>query len=235
MCDQIDLACLKELVMNFKKIFIVIALASSFVACSTTQAPVVQSVEGVVDVDVTSYYNSVWFDRNSTKVADNFDTVLELNADYLKANPSALIQLQGNASEVGSREYNYNLGLRRTRAVAIALLNLGVNPKQIQEVSFGFSKKVSTKDRQASQRVDIVYTSGAPISYYIEQLPIVSTEDETVEFESISIKAPSQSSKVDSSSPSAIVPSPVVKANAPAASASSDSEAASIMGVFTPS
>ncbi len=223
--------------MNLKKILIVIALASSFAACSTTKPPVVQSVEEVVDVNVTSYYNSVWFDRNSTKVADSFDTVLDLNADYLKANPIALVQLQGNASEVGSKEYNYKLGLLRTHSVAKELVKLGVNPKQIQEISFGSSKQVSTKDKQSSQRVDIVYTSGAPISYYIEQLPIVSTEDETVDFESISIKPQSKPAKVESSSPSTIAPPPnsvgKVTASAPDSNSaeSSVANAASIMGV----
>ena len=148
-----------------------------------------------------------------------------------------MVQLQGNASEVGSKEYNYKLGLLRTHAVAKELVKLGVNPKQIQEVSFGSSKQVFAKDKQASQRVDIAYTSGAPISYYIEQLPIVSTEDETVEFESISIKPQPKHAKVDSSAPSTIVPLPNgaghVTASAPDSNSaeSSVANAASIMGI----
>ena len=45
----IRLLLFKETLMNLKKILIVIALASSFAACSTTKPPVVQSVEEVVE------------------------------------------------------------------------------------------------------------------------------------------------------------------------------------------
>ena len=220
--------------MNIKKILIIGVLASTFAACSSNSPPITQEVEEVVNVDVVSYYNSIWFDHNSTKVSSDFSAILKLNADYLNANPSALIQVQGNASEIGGKKHDYALGVERAHAVAKALEKLGVNPKQILEVSFGSSNE-ALKNKHSSQnsRVDIVYTSGAPLSYRIDQLPIVSTEDESVEFEPISIKdQQSKSSHASSSAPSSIVPPPTIQVNNVSGGASSSEAAAeSIMNV----
>jgi hypothetical protein len=232
--------------MNIKKMLIIGMLASSFAACSTDRPPVAPEVQEVVTVNVTSYYNSIWFDHDSAKVSDDFAAILKLNADYLNANPTALVQLQGNASEIGSKEHNQKLATGRSHAVAKQLENLGVNPKQIQEISFGAIKPTFPNDKKGhspqNRRVDIVYISGAPISYHIEQLPIVSTEDETVDFEPISIKGQTQITHISSSSPISMLP-PVINTKAPAdvsASAptaatpptASDADAASIMNVL---
>lgn len=228
--------------MNIKKILIIGVIVSSFAACSTNTAPiVVPTMEEIVNVNVTSYYNSLWFDHNSIRVSEDFSAILKLNADYLKADPMSLVQLQGNASEIGSKQYNYKLGLDRAHAVAKELAKLGVNPKQIQEVSFGSSNAFISKDKYSpqSRRVDIVYTSGAPISYFIEQLPIVSTEDETVNFDPISVKEQTQVSHINISSPSAVPPLPnkqeELNASSPVSNTiiveSNEAEAESIMDV----
>ena len=47
------------------------------------------------------------------------------------------MSLQGHADERGGREYNLALGQKRAEAVARALELLGVNPAQIEAVSFG--------------------------------------------------------------------------------------------------
>ena len=195
--------------MNIKKILIAGVIVSTIAACSGTKAPIVApAMKEVISVNVTSYYNSVWFYHDSVRMNDDFSTILKLNADYLKANPISLVQLQGNASEAGAKEYNYKLGLDRAHTVAKELIKLGVNPKQIQEISFGSSYPPVTKDKHSpeSRRVDIVYTSGAPTSYFIEQLPIVSTEDETIQFESVSVKGQKQAAHVNSSSPVSVPP-----------------------------
>ena len=180
---------------NFKRVLIIGLVASTFAACSSDKPPKpapLPPTQEVVTVTVTSYYNSVWFDHDETQVSDDYDSILKLNANYLIANPTAMIQLQGNASEAGSKQHNQKLATARAKEVAAQFISMGVNPKQIQQVSFGSTKPTYPSDKKGhspqNRRVDIIYISGAPVSYYIDEVPVISTEDETVDFVPASIK-----------------------------------------------
>lgn len=178
--------------MKFGRIFLLAILSSIITACSSDLPPAQPRLQEVVIINITSYYNSVWFDNNATQISSDFDAIISLNANYLLANPLAQIQIQGNASEVGSKEHNHKLATARTKAVAAKLIALGVNPKQIQQISFDTTRPVFPSDSRGhspkNRRADIVYISGAPLTYYIDQLPILSTEDDTIEFDPINIK-----------------------------------------------
>lgn len=177
--------------MKLNRIFVLGMLVALFAACTSTTSPQPKPQE-VVLINVTSYYNSIWFDNNSTTISSDFDSILMLNANYLITNPLAQVQIQGNASEIGSKERNKTLALNRARVVANKLIALGVNPNQIQQISFDISRPIFPSDNKGhspkNRRVDIIYISGAPLTYYIDKLPLVSTEDETIEFEPINVK-----------------------------------------------
>lgn len=193
---------------SFKRVLLIGIVASTFAACSSNKPPKPAPqppMQEVVTVTVTSYFNSIWFDHNSTKISDEYAPVLKINADYLNSNPLAMIQIQGNASEIGSKEHNQKLSLARAKAVTAKLISMGVNSKQIQEVSFGATKPTYPSDKKGhspqNRRVDIIYISRAPVSYYIDQVPIVSTEDETVDFQPVSVKGQKQVTHPMSSAP----------------------------------
>ena len=56
---------------------------------------------------------------------------------YLDANPTSKVRLEGHSDERGSREYNIGLGERRAQAVRRALMLQGVTEAQITTVSYG--------------------------------------------------------------------------------------------------
>jgi peptidoglycan-associated lipoprotein len=104
---------------------------------------------------------SIYFDYDSYVVKDEYRSVLEAHAGYLKSNGDARLILQGNADERGSREYNLALGQKRAEAVRKALAVLGVNNAQLEAISFGEEKPRATgSDEQAlaeNRRADVVY------------------------------------------------------------------------------
>lgn len=100
---------------------------------------------------------SVYFDRDEFIVKAEFNSLIQQQAQYAKANRLG-ITLEGNTDERGSSEYNLALGNKRANAVKKSLEIMGVPSKQINTVSFGEEKPRSTcheeKCWQENRRVD---------------------------------------------------------------------------------
>ena len=107
------------------------------------------------------YKKSVYFDFDSYTVKPGDQAILETHANYLKANKSQKIVVQGNTDDIGTTEYNLALGQRRSDSVRKILNLLGVSDAQIEAVSFGKEKPkaMGTDDasRAENRRADIVY------------------------------------------------------------------------------
>jgi peptidoglycan-associated lipoprotein len=104
---------------------------------------------------------SVHFDYDSYVVKDEYRSMLEAHAGYLKSKGDARLILQGNADERGSREYNLALGQKRAEAVRKALAVLGVGNAQVEAISFGEEKPRNSASNEAAyaenRRADLVY------------------------------------------------------------------------------
>lgn len=104
---------------------------------------------------------SIYFDFDKDTVREEFRPLVEAHAKYLAEHANAKVNLQGNADERGTREYNLSLGQRRSVAVKKSLNLLSVQDKQIETVSYGEEKATpNCKDEachQTNRRVDIVY------------------------------------------------------------------------------
>ena len=104
---------------------------------------------------------SVYFDYDSSAVADEYKAMVEAHAKYLMQNANAKVVLQGNTDERGSREYNIALGQHRADSVKKMMNVMGASDKQIESVSLGEEKpKAEGHDESAWQqnrRADIVY------------------------------------------------------------------------------
>ncbi|MEM7014961.1 MAG: OmpA family protein, partial [Verrucomicrobiota bacterium] len=61
---------------------------------------------------------------------------LQQVAQYMRSNPVNLI-IAGHTDQVGTSEYNRNLGDRRATAVRSALAQQGVDPGRVHTVSYG--------------------------------------------------------------------------------------------------
>lgn len=82
----------------------------------------------------------VYFDYDSFVVKPEFQTVLESNARYIRADKGRRVAVEGHTDERGGREYNLALGQKRAESVRNALTLLGVADAQMEAVSFGKEK-----------------------------------------------------------------------------------------------
>lgn len=75
------------------------------------------------------------FDRYD--ITSEAQSVLAKNAEWLKANADATVQVEGHCDERGTNEYNQALGARRAQSALNALKTLGVDAKRMSSVSYG--------------------------------------------------------------------------------------------------
>ncbi len=104
---------------------------------------------------------TVYFMLDSSEIMPDFIPVINAHAQYLVANPSQRITLEGNADERGSREYNIALGEQRAKSVASMMKVQGVSENQLQIVSYGEEKPAAFGSNEEAweknRRVELVY------------------------------------------------------------------------------
>jgi peptidoglycan-associated lipoprotein len=104
---------------------------------------------------------SIYYDYDQFDIKDEYRSLVEAHAKYLRENPSARILIQGNTDERGSREYNVGLGQRRSDGVRKMLMLLGARENQIESVSLGEEKPQSEGHSEQAwsknRRSDILY------------------------------------------------------------------------------
>ena len=91
-----------------------------------------------------------YFDFDQSELKPEAREALVYHANYLKANPTASIRLEGHADERGTREYNLALGERRAQAVERYLIVQGVSSNQIETISYGEEMPAATGSTEAS-------------------------------------------------------------------------------------
>ena len=105
--------------------------------------------------------NIVYFDFDSYVVKPEYQSVVENQAKYLRADAKRKAMLEGHTDERGGREYNLALVQRRSEAVAKALVLLGVSSGQVEAVSFGKEKPAVEGSNESSwaknRRVEVKY------------------------------------------------------------------------------
>lgn len=79
----------------------------------------------------------VYFEFDSSAIADDYMPLLRAHAEYLSSNSGTTITIEGHADERGTREYNIALGERRADAVRRVLMANGASANQIKIVSYG--------------------------------------------------------------------------------------------------
>ena len=84
--------------------------------------------------------HDAYFDYDKAEIRADSREALAQTAEYLKANPSLRVTIEGHCDERGSTEYNLGLGDRRSAAVKEYLVSLGVSAERMNTVSFGKEK-----------------------------------------------------------------------------------------------
>jgi peptidoglycan-associated lipoprotein len=106
---------------------------------------------------------SVYFDLDSFTIKEEYRSLVEAHAKYLREHPATKLMIQGNTDERGSREYNLALGQKRADAMKRMLLLLGAREEQVESVSLGEEKPKAqggTEEAYAENRRDDILYGG---------------------------------------------------------------------------
>jgi peptidoglycan-associated lipoprotein len=104
---------------------------------------------------------SIHYGFNQFTVPAEALPVVAAHGEFLLSHPTAIVVLQGNCDERGSREYNLGLGQRRADGVRKLLAAQGVMAGQLVAVSLGAETPRNPEHGEAAwaenRRTDIVY------------------------------------------------------------------------------
>jgi peptidoglycan-associated lipoprotein len=107
-----------------------------------------------------------YFAFDSYDLSSEARATLKANADWLKANPMARVQIEGHCDERGTNEYNMALGAKRAQAAMDYLTALGIPKDRLSTISYGEEVPVckeQTEECWARNRRDrFVVTPGRP-------------------------------------------------------------------------
>ncbi len=134
--------------LNLRKSFIVLAMVVTLGAgCAQKQATSESSpIEGASgSMEYTEIERAaqdisqgiVYFEFDKFDIQSQYNEMLRQKAELLKNNPSIRIRIEGNCDARGTEEYNLALGGKRAMAAYDYLIRLGVNPAQMETVSYG--------------------------------------------------------------------------------------------------
>lgn len=103
----------------------------------------------------------IYFEFDKSVVTPDQLGVIEAHARFMIENPQHAVLLEGHADERGSNEYNLALGQRRANAVRDILMANGVDPFNIETISFGEERPRVPASNEAAwaenRRVEIRY------------------------------------------------------------------------------
>jgi len=110
------------------------------VAPVSTEAPASTSTPASSTAELTT--TPIYFGFDDYTLTSEAQSTLTALADGMKANKSAVIQIEGHCDERGTVEYNLALGERRAQSVKNFLSQLGVEGARLSTISYGEEKPV---------------------------------------------------------------------------------------------
>lgn len=110
----------------------------------------------------------IYFDFDSYDLRPDARPTLKANAEWLKANPSAQVEIEGHADERGTSEYNLALGAKRAQAAKDYLVSLGTAAQRLSTISYGeevpVCKEATEECWQRNRRARFAVTTPRPAS-----------------------------------------------------------------------
>lgn len=92
---------------------------------------------------------TIHFDFDKSDIKENDRALLQGIADFMKAYPTAKVEIEGNCDERGTNEYNLALGNRRAAAALAYLKTLGVDEARFTTISYGKEKPLCTEAKES--------------------------------------------------------------------------------------
>ncbi len=124
---------------------------------------------GPIDESSIAYFqqtigDTVLFQVDQHTLTPEAIAILNQQAAWLNANPTATVLIEGHADEQGTRDYNTALGGRRANAVSAYLVSQGVADNRIQIISYGKERPLAVCSSETcwsqNRRAVTIVTSG---------------------------------------------------------------------------
>jgi peptidoglycan-associated lipoprotein len=97
----------------------------------------------------SSPMKDIQFDFDSYALRTDAQGTLRATAEWLKANPSVRVEIEGHCDERGTDEYNLALGAKRAQAAKDYLVKLGVAAARLSTISYGEEIPVCREQTEA--------------------------------------------------------------------------------------
>ena len=168
---------LRQLTLQKFSLAFILLVSVTIISCKSTKKPDGAQVGGAegqsLDSNVSSQdasanfdaagsdsgkingLSSVNFDYDSANLSTDSRKKLADNAEWIKSNPKATVQIEGHCDSRGSVEYNLALGERRAKAVKAYMVSVGIDSKRMTIISYGEEKPLvngESEDAYAKNR-----------------------------------------------------------------------------------
>ena len=103
---------------------------------------------GAIGTPASSPLKDIYFDFDRADLRADAREILKANADWLKRNPAATVQIEGHCDERGTAEYNLALGAKRAQTAKDYLVTLGISEQRMSTISYGQELPVCTEHNE---------------------------------------------------------------------------------------
>ena len=119
--------------------------------------------------EMVSNFSKVYFDFDASMLNGDSKAALDANAVIMQKYTDVKVEVQGNADERGTTDYNLALGQKRADAVVKYLLARGISSSRVKTVSYGEERPAVSGSSETAfvqnRRAEFVitYGAGAPV------------------------------------------------------------------------
>ncbi|HEU5135120.1 MAG TPA: OmpA family protein [Steroidobacteraceae bacterium] len=108
--------------------------------------------------------DDVLFDTGKAQLKSGAERSIDQIAAFLNDNPERRVQVEGFTDSQGTNDYNLELSQSRADAVAMAIIQRGIDAQRVRALGFGEEYPVASNDssgsRQMNRRVEIIVSNG---------------------------------------------------------------------------
>ena len=116
----------------------------------------------LADSDRETLEAMILFEFDQSELTESGQAQVEAKATILRDNPGVEVNIEGHADEIGTEQYNTNLGMDRANGVLEALTGAGVSAGRLTAISLGESMPLtsgrSDEARAQNRRVEFSVT-----------------------------------------------------------------------------
>jgi outer membrane protein OmpA-like peptidoglycan-associated protein len=109
--------------------------------------------------------DDVLFDTGKAQLKSGAARSIDQIAAFLNENPERRVQVEGFTDSQGANDYNLELSQSRADAVAMAIIQRGIDAQRVRALGYGESFPVASNtnagSRQLNRRVEIIVSNGS--------------------------------------------------------------------------